>query len=59
MVNVSQQSSNPAEIEDPASERMVEARRATFMSSWPHEGKRGWVCKTEKVTTESYALLSK
>lgn len=58
MVNVSQQSSNPAEIEDPSSEKMVEARRATFMSSWPHEGKRGWVCKTEKVIIEFYALLS-
>lgn len=35
--------------EDPMSERMLEARRMTFGSKWPHEGKRGWACKTQKV----------
>ena len=34
---------------DPMSEEMVEARRATFQGKWPHEEKRGWVCKTQKV----------
>ena len=27
----------------------VEARRMTFESRWPHEDKRGWVCKISKV----------
>ncbi|KAK2768263.1 hypothetical protein FQN54_000115 [Arachnomyces sp. PD_36] len=49
MASASQHSSNPAEIEDPTGKRMTEARRSTFMSSWPHESKRGWVCKTEKL----------
>lgn len=35
--------------EDPLSEAMEEARRATFVERWPHEGKKGWVCKIEKV----------
>lgn len=39
------------EEEDPLSERMIEARTATFMESWPHENKRGWKCKTRKVWT--------
>ncbi|ODH49498.1 hypothetical protein GX48_04440 [Paracoccidioides brasiliensis] len=49
IMNIVRQSSNPAEIEDPTSARIVEARRATFASLWPHEGKRGWICKTEKL----------
>ena len=35
--------------ETPSDERLVEARLATFQDSWPHEGKRGWKCKTKKV----------
>jgi hypothetical protein len=50
MMDIQQHSSNPAEIEDPTSEKMAEARQATFSLSWPHDGKRGWVCKSEKVT---------
>ncbi|KAI9706140.1 MAG: hypothetical protein M1836_005546 [Candelina mexicana] len=34
---------------DPLSEEMMEARRATFMDLWPHDGKRGWTCRTEKM----------
>lgn len=49
MMDIVRRSSNPAEIEDPTSARIVEARRATFSSMWPHDGKRGWLCKTEKV----------
>ena len=37
------------ETEDPTSERLVEARRKTFEIGWPHETKRGWTCKTEKM----------
>lgn len=50
MMDIVRRSSNPAEIEDPTNVRIVEARRATFGSMWPHDGKRGWVCKTEKVS---------
>ena len=35
--------------EDPMSEKMLDARRMTFGSQWPHENKRGWICKTQKV----------
>ncbi|KAL1967484.1 hypothetical protein VTN77DRAFT_3269 [Rasamsonia byssochlamydoides] len=67
MMNIQQQSSNPAEIEDPTSPAIVEARRATFGSSWPHDGKRGWLCQSDKMveagwyfcpTEESFDLAS-
>ena len=35
--------------EDPMSAEMLEARKWTFAGRWPHEGKRGWTCKTQKV----------
>lgn len=28
----------------------MEARRATFAGMWPHEGKKGWKCKTKQVS---------
>ncbi|KAI9823979.1 MAG: hypothetical protein M1826_007573 [Phylliscum demangeonii] len=40
------QKQNP---EDPRSQRMQAARRATFADRWPHEGKKGWTCKVEKM----------
>ncbi|KAL1856635.1 hypothetical protein Plec18170_003605 [Paecilomyces lecythidis] len=49
MMDIQQHSSNPSEIEDPTSDRIAEARKATFSLSWPHEGKRGWMCQTEKM----------
>ncbi|RMJ25068.1 Chromosome segregation protein BIR1 [Aspergillus sp. HF37] len=49
MMDIQQHSSNPAEIEDPTSEKLADARQATFSLSWPHDGKRGWVCKSEKM----------
>lgn len=39
---------NPTE-EDPMSEGMLSARTMTFGTQWPHENKRGWTCKTQKV----------
>lgn len=30
-------------------ESLVNARKMTFGINWPHEDKRGWVCKTQKV----------
>lgn len=36
-------------LQDPSCEEMLDARRMTFGVNWPHEHKRGWVCKTQKV----------
>ena len=38
-------------LEDPMAERALDARRMTFGSQWPHESKRGWTCKIQKVLT--------
>ncbi|KAF2099497.1 hypothetical protein NA57DRAFT_55462 [Rhizodiscina lignyota] len=35
--------------EDPMHDRLVQARKATFLGSWPHEHKKGWKCKTQKM----------
>ncbi|OCL05283.1 hypothetical protein AOQ84DRAFT_356028 [Glonium stellatum] len=41
---------DPNRVEDdPLSEKMMEARRATFMDNWPHEDKKGWKCKIQKM----------
>ncbi|RLL96784.1 hypothetical protein CFD26_105975 [Aspergillus turcosus] len=49
MMDIEQHSSNPAEIEDPTSDRIAQARQATFGDQWPHDGKRGWICQSEKM----------
>ncbi|KAL4977303.1 hypothetical protein BDW66DRAFT_38504 [Aspergillus desertorum] len=49
MMDIQQRSSNPAEIEDPTSEPIVQARLATFGDSWPHDGKKGWMCQSDKM----------
>ncbi|OJJ87571.1 uncharacterized protein ASPGLDRAFT_63729 [Aspergillus glaucus CBS 516.65] len=49
MKDIERHSSNPAEIEDPTSERISGARSATFGLYWPHDGKKGWVCQSEKM----------
>lgn len=36
-------------LEDPTGARLTAARRATFGNMWPHSGKRGWLCKPDKV----------
>lgn len=41
-------------MEDPTEERLFQARKATFASRWPHEHKRGWVCKTEKMAAAGW-----
>ncbi|KAL9610070.1 MAG: hypothetical protein Q9167_005207 [Letrouitia subvulpina] len=38
--------------EDPMSEKLLNARKMTFGAKWPHESKRGWICKTQKVMFE-------
>ncbi len=40
-------------LDDPCERGMVEARKATFGGRWPHEGKRGWKCKTKQVNIRS------
>ncbi|KAF4844390.1 Protein bir1 [Colletotrichum siamense] len=35
--------------EDPSSARMINARKETFGGRWPHDGKRGWKCKTKQL----------
>ncbi|KAI0111508.1 hypothetical protein F4814DRAFT_422689 [Daldinia grandis] len=36
-------------LDDPSDAPMAEARKATFGGLWPHEGKRGWKCKTKQL----------
>lgn len=50
VMSIQQQDSHVALIEDPMGEKIADARRATFGSSWPHDGKRGWSCQSEKVS---------
>ncbi|KAK9435402.1 Inhibitor of Apoptosis domain containing protein [Metarhizium brunneum] len=35
--------------QDPTLPHMVEARKATFAGKWPHEGRKGWKCKTKQL----------
>ncbi|CAM1511643.1 Fc.00g091560.m01.CDS01 [Cosmosporella sp. VM-42] len=35
--------------EDPGQTYMKEARKATFAGRWPHDGKKGWKCKTKQL----------
>ncbi|KAG6033620.1 hypothetical protein E4U19_006337 [Claviceps sp. Clav32 group G5] len=35
--------------EDPSLPHMVEGRKATFAGKWPHEGRKGWKCKTKQL----------
>ena len=44
------------DLADPLSEGMLEARRMTFAAGWPHENKRGWLCKTQKVNTTALCV---
>ncbi|EXJ82802.1 hypothetical protein A1O3_06617 [Capronia epimyces CBS 606.96] len=36
-------------MEDPTGPQITDARRSTFSIGWPHESKRGWTCKVEKM----------
>ncbi|KAJ5774806.1 hypothetical protein N7457_009702 [Penicillium paradoxum] len=49
MMDIQQSSSNPSSIEDPTGDRITQARLATFGSAWPHDGKKGWLCQSEKM----------
>jgi hypothetical protein len=54
VISIQQHASDATQIEDPTSERIADARRATFGSSWPHDGKRGWLCQSEKMVTSGW-----
>ncbi|KAJ5834126.1 hypothetical protein N7447_000152 [Penicillium robsamsonii] len=49
LMDLQQSSSNPASIEDPTGDRITQARLSTFGTAWPHDGKKGWVCQSEKM----------
>ncbi|KFA48686.1 hypothetical protein S40293_08516 [Stachybotrys chartarum IBT 40293] len=34
---------------DPSDPDIIEARKATFAGRWPHDGKKGWKCKTKQL----------
>ncbi|KAI4167785.1 MAG: hypothetical protein LQ343_006917 [Gyalolechia ehrenbergii] len=38
------------EQKDPVDENLLNARKMTFGTMWPHEDKRGWLCKTQKMS---------
>ncbi|KAI1817929.1 hypothetical protein GGS20DRAFT_423879 [Poronia punctata] len=40
---------NDFALDDPTSSAMLAARKATFAGRWPHDGKRGWKCKTKQL----------
>ena len=48
-MSLTQEEHRVSTMEDPTDLRIGDARRATFNSRWPHDSKRGWVCKTEKM----------
>ncbi|KND88786.1 Protein bir1 [Tolypocladium ophioglossoides CBS 100239] len=39
---------------DPGQPHMVEARKATFAGRWPHDGKKGWKCKTKQLVDSGW-----
>ncbi|KAI0404633.1 hypothetical protein F4802DRAFT_566820 [Xylaria palmicola] len=36
-------------LDDPTGSKMIAARKETFGDRWPHDGKRGWKCKTKQL----------
>ena len=44
-------------MEDPTSTAMEKARRSTFDLGWPHDSKRGWTCKTEKMVEAGWHFM--
>ncbi|KAK2605842.1 hypothetical protein QQS21_003796 [Conoideocrella luteorostrata] len=41
--------------QDPSSPDMVEARKATFAGKWPHDGRKGWKCKTKQLVEAGWS----
>lgn len=49
-INIEQRNQDTERMEeDPLCEKLMNARRATFRDAWPHDEKKGWKCKLEKV----------
>jgi len=44
------------EARDPHSEPMMDARKDTYGEAWPHEGKRGWKCKVDKMVEAGWCF---
>ncbi|KAI9762589.1 MAG: hypothetical protein M1840_001215 [Geoglossum simile] len=44
-----EQNREARERSDPLHASMIAARRATFADRWPHDGKKGWLCKITKM----------
>ena len=49
LMDVMKATHDTTNMEDPTQSRISNARHATFEAGWPHEAKRGWVCKTERM----------
>ncbi|KAJ9610725.1 hypothetical protein H2200_005502 [Cladophialophora chaetospira] len=50
LMNAAQEAKQDTEnMEDPTGQLLTDARRATFAIGWPHESKRAWRCKTDKM----------
>lgn len=39
----------PGEDRDPLDDLVIDGRRATYGDLWPHESKKGWKCKVQKM----------
>lgn len=46
----------PDEERDPNDDLMVEARKATYGELWPHESKKGWKCKIQKMVEAGWCF---
>lgn len=55
---VSAKLAGPAASIDPMNEDVIAARRGTFEngSGWPHEGKRGWKCKIQRMAEAGWCF---
>ena len=49
LMNVEQDHHDASSMEDPTHGPIADARRATFADAWPHDSKRGWTCKVDKM----------
>ncbi|GAB7354995.1 hypothetical protein MBLNU459_g5607t1 [Dothideomycetes sp. NU459] len=47
---------NEAEERDPMSPELVLARSDTYGAMWPHEAKKGWKCKTQKMVDAGWSF---
>lgn len=55
-MNLGRTETAASSTEDPTAPEFMEARRATF-AGWPHDSKRNWVCKTEKMVEAGWVYM--